>query len=168
MHNLALVPEQQSTVHSGIRLDQWALGRTQSAQPFKDLKRRLIRSIRLSRQASTVLMANTDYLAGHRHQIEQATADATPQAFLPVRERDLFNLGSQPTVMGELNPAYQGLLFPDICLKQPELESIMGDQVSQEVQTRTLMAVRQAHSNNLERVQLWDSKVKSLHSVALG
>ena len=77
LHNLALVPEQQSAVDSGIRLDQWALGRTQSAQPFKDLKRWLIRSMSLSRQASTVLMANTDYLAGHRHQIEQATTDTT-------------------------------------------------------------------------------------------
>ena len=164
MHNLALVPEQQSTVHSGIRLDQWALGRTQSAQPFKDLKRRLIRSIRLSRQASTVLMANTDYLAGHRHQIEQATANATSQAFLLVRERDLFNLGSQPTIMGEFNPAYQGPLFPDFCLEQPELKSIIGDQVSQEVQTRILMAVRQVHSNSLQRVQQLDSKVRSLFS----
>ena len=164
MHNLVLVPEQQSTVHSGIRLDQWALGRTQSAQPFKDLKRRLIRSIRLSRQASTVLMANTDYLAGQRHQIEQATADAISQAFLLVRERDLFNLGSQPTIMGEFNPAYQGPLFPDFCLEQPELESIIGDQDSQEVQTRILMAVRQVHSNSLQRVQQLDSKVRSLFS----
>ena len=130
LQGLTLVPEQQSAVDSGIPLDQWALGRTQSAQPFNDLKQQLISSISLSRQASTVLMTNGDYLAGHRHQIKQATTDATPQAFLPVRERDLFYLGSQPTVMGELNPAYQGLLFPDICLEQPELESIMGDQVS--------------------------------------
>ena len=98
-------------------------------------------------------MANADYLAAHHHQIEQATINAAPQAFLPIKKRDLFNLGSQPTVMGELNPAYQGPLFPDFCLEQPELESIMGDQVSQEVQTRILMAVRQAHLNNLQRVQ---------------
>ena len=38
LHNLALVPEQQSAVDSGIRLDQWALGRTQASQPFNDLK----------------------------------------------------------------------------------------------------------------------------------
>ena len=107
-----LVPEQQSAVDSGIRLDQWALGRTQSSQPFNNLKRWLISSISSSRQASTVLMA--DYLAAHRHQIEQATTDAAPQAFLSVKERDLFNLGSQPTIMEELNPAYQVLLFLDI------------------------------------------------------
>ena len=115
LHNLALVLEQQSAVDSGICLDQWALGRTQSAQPFNDLKQQLISSISLSRQASTILMANTDYLAGHCHQIKQATTDATPKAFLPVRERDLFNLGSQPTIMGEINPAYQDPLFPDFC-----------------------------------------------------
>ena len=70
--------------------------------------------------------------------------------------------------MGELNLAYQGPIFPDFCLKQLELESIMGDQVSQEVQSRILTAVRQAHLNNLQRVQQWDSKVRSLYSAALG
>ena len=72
-------------------------------------------------------MSNADYLAGHRHQIENAEADAAPQAFLPVRERDLFTLGPENTVMGEQDRACQGLLFPDICLEQPELQSIMED-----------------------------------------
>ena len=49
LHNLTLVPEQQSAVDSGICLDQWALGRTQSQQPFNDLKWWLISSISLSR-----------------------------------------------------------------------------------------------------------------------
>ena len=66
-------------------------------------------------------MANTDYLAGHCHQIEDAMADAAPGAFHPVRERDLFSLGPQNMVMGELDPNYQGLFFPDICLEQSEL-----------------------------------------------
>ena len=38
LQGLMLVPEQQSAVDSGIRLDQWALGRTQSQQPFNNLK----------------------------------------------------------------------------------------------------------------------------------
>ena len=105
LHNLVLVLEQQSAVDSGICLDQWALGRTQASQPFNDLKQRLISSISSSRQASTVLMANADYLAGHYHQIEKAMTNTAPKAFLPVKERDLFNLGSMPTVMGELNQA---------------------------------------------------------------
>ena len=75
-------------------------------------------------------MANTDKLETHCPNINNAMADATQGAFLPVRERDLFSLGSQNTVMGELDPDYQGLLFPDICLEQPELQSIMGDKVS--------------------------------------
>ena len=113
-------------------------------------------------------MANVDYLAGHRHQIEDAMADAAPGAFHPVRERDLFSLGPQNMVMGELDPNYQGSLFPDICLEQPELQSIMGDQVPQEVQTRILTAVRQTHANNLEKMQLWDSKVRSLYTAGSG
>ena len=44
----------------------------------------------------------------------------------------------------------------------------MVDQVSQEVQSGILTAVRQAHLNNLQRVQQWDSKVRSLYSAASG
>ena len=113
-------------------------------------------------------MANNDYLAGHCHQIQDVIADAEQGAFHPIRERDLFLLGSQNTVMGELDPDYQGLLFPDICLEQPELQSIMGDQVSQEVQTKILQAVRQAYVNNLARLWVWDSKVRNLYSAGLG
>ena len=51
-------------------------------------------------------MANVDFLAGHRHQIEETMADAASRAFHPVRERDLFSLGPQNTVIGELDLAY--------------------------------------------------------------
>ena len=127
---------------SGIRFDQWALGKTQSQQPFKDLKRQLISSIITSRQASTVLMANGNHLLAHRLQIKQATADAAKQAFLPIREMDLFHLDPQFTVLGELDPAYKGLIFLDICLEEPELESIMGDQISKEIQNRILLQLK--------------------------
>ena len=40
--NLKLAPEQQSSVDSGICLDQWALGELQVAEPFNDLQRRII------------------------------------------------------------------------------------------------------------------------------
>ena len=165
---LELVPDQQSTLDSGIHPDQWTLERSQAAQPFNAFKRELISSIYSQRQSSVILMSNGDYLAGHHHQIEEVMADAASRAFHPVRERDLFSLGPQNTVMGELDPAYQGSLFPDICLEQPELQSIMGDQVSQEVQNRILTAVRQTHDNNLEKLQFWDSKVRSLYSAASG
>merc|ERR1712240_363073 len=113
-------------------------------------------------------MANADKLASHRHNINNAMADAIQGVFRPVRERDLFTMGPQNMVMGELDPDYQGLLFPDICLEQQELQSIMGDQVSQEVQTKILTAVRQAHVNNLEKLQLWDFKVRSLYTAGSG
>ena len=44
----------------------------------------------------------------------------------------------------------------------------MGDQVSQEVQDRILMAVRKTHAENLKKLHLWDSKVRSLYSAASG
>ena len=67
--------------------------------------KRLIFSINANRQASTILMANADFMADHHLEIYQATASATPEAFLPVRERDLFQLDPQLTMMEELDPA---------------------------------------------------------------
>ena len=84
LQNLALVLEQQSAVDSGICLDQWTLERSQVAQPFNTLKRQLISSISSQRQAFIVLIAYTDYLVSHHSQIEDAMADAAPQAFLPI------------------------------------------------------------------------------------
>merc|ERR1712239_65405 len=99
-------------------------------------------------------MVNADRLATHPHNIQDGKADAA---------RGAFPLGPQKTVMGELDPNYQGLLFLDICLEQPELQSIMGDQVPQEVQAKILLAVRQTHVNNLEKLRAWDSKVRTLY-----
>ena len=77
-------------------------------------------------------------------------------------------MGPQPTVLRELDPTYQGLVFPDFRLEEPDLESIMGDIVPQEIQTRILAAARQSHANNQEMVQLLDSKIRSLYTAASG
>ena len=92
--------------------------------------KRLVYSINANRQAATILMANGDFITDHRLDIKQATATAAQGAFLPIRERDLFQLDPQNIVMLELDLSYQGLLFPDLSLEDPDLESIMGDEVS--------------------------------------
>ena len=97
-------------------------------------------------------MANTDYMADHRHKLDQALATAAQGAFLPVRKRDLFSLDPQPPVMRELDSTYQGLSFLDFSLEEPDLESIMEGLVLQEIQTRILVAVRQSYANNQEMV----------------
>ena len=66
-------------------------------------------------------MANADQEADHCHLIDQALAKAAQGAFLPVKERGLFSLDPQPTVLGELDPTYQGLVFPDFSLEEPVL-----------------------------------------------
>ena len=48
-------------------------------------------------------MANADFMADQRLEIDLALATAAQGAFLPVRERDLFSLDPQLTVMGELD-----------------------------------------------------------------
>ena len=78
---LKLAQEQQSTVDSGVRVDQFGLTRSNSQQSFNDLKRRLIYSIYASHQAATLLMANGDQVAGHCHTINQALKHATSDAF---------------------------------------------------------------------------------------
>merc|ERR1711867_185105 len=112
----------------------------------------------MSHQASTILMANGDQVVGHHHTIDQALVNAAQGAFLPIREKGLYSLDPQPTVLGELDPTYQGPIFPDFSLEEPDLESIVGDLVPQEIQTRILAAVRQSDANNQEMVQLLDSK----------
>ena len=148
---------------SGIQFDQWALGRSQSQQLFNDLSRRLIYLLSAYHQASIILMANADYMVDHRHKLDQARANAGQGVFLPIRERDLYSLDPQPTVMRELDSTYQGLIFPDFSLEELDLRSIMEGLVPQEIQTRILAAVRQSHANNQEMVQLLDSKIRSLH-----
>ena len=113
-------------------------------------------------------MANGDQVADHHHNIDHALTNAAQGAFLPVKKRDLYSLDPQPTIMRELDPTYQGLIFLDFSLEEPDLESIMEDLVTQEIQTRILTAVRQSHANNQEMVQLLDSKIRSLYTAAFG
>ena len=113
-------------------------------------------------------MANADYMVDHHHKLDQALATAAQGAFLPVRERDLYSLDPQLTMMGELDSSYQGLLFLDFMLEEPDLESIMEDAVPQEIQIRILVAARKSHTNNQQMVQLLDSKIRSLYTRAAG
>ena len=142
LRGLTLAPEQQSSVDSGVRVNQWALTKSQLQQPCYPMCKRLIYLINANRQASTILMANRDFIADRPLEIDQATTTAPQEAFFPVRERDLYHLDPQPTVMLELDSLYQGLLFPELSLDDPDLESIMGDDVSPEMQTKILAAVK--------------------------
>ena len=161
LNGLKLAPEQQSAVDIGIRFDQWALGRSQSQQPFNDLHRWLISLLSMSWQVSTILMANGDQVAAHCHTIDQALANAAQGAFLPVRERDLFCLDPQPTVLVEWDPSYQGPVLPDSSsLEELDLESILGDSVPQDIKNRDLISAGESHNRNQEKVQTLDSKIR--------
>ena len=108
----------------------------------------MIYSLNASCKVSTILMANGDLVADHHLTIDQALTHANKGAFLPFRERDLFQLGPLSMVMPELDPAHQGLLFPDLSLEDPDLESIMGDDVSPEMKIMILAAVKESQANN--------------------
>merc|ERR1712240_739550 len=83
-------------------------------------------------------------------------------------ERDLFQLGPFSMVLPELDPAHQDLLFPDLSLEDPDLKSIMGDEISPEMKTMILVAVKESHAKNQQIVQLMDAKARSLYSSAAG
>ena len=98
----------------------------------------------------------------------KGVTNAAQGAFLPVKERDLYSLGPQSTVLREFDPTYQGHVFPDFSLEEPDLESIMGELVPQKIQIMILTAARQSHTSNQEMVQLLDSKIRSLYTAASG
>ena len=106
--------------------------------------KRLIYLINANRQAATILMANGDFIADHCVEIKDAITNAAQGAFLPIREIDLFHLGPLSMVMPELDPTYQGLLFPDLSLEDPDLKSIMGDKESLKMKVRILSEAQQS------------------------
>ena len=69
---------------------------------------------------------------------------------------------------GDLDPNYTGLLFLDSGLETPDLESIMGDSVPEDIKSRVLIAVKESHAKNCERVQNLDSIVRNLYTSASG
>ena len=149
LNKLKLAPDQQSMVDSGVRVDQFALGRSHSQQPFNDPRRRLIFSIR---QESTILMANGDQVADHCLTIDQALIRANKEAFLPVNKRDPFNLDPP----GELDLAFQGLIFPECSPESPDLEYIMGDSVDPDTKERIMNTVNQSLASNRNKVKVLD------------
>ena len=98
-------------------------------------------------------MANRDQVADHCYKIDQALTNPAQGAFLPVRERDLYSLDPQPTVLGELDPTYQGLVFPDSSLEEPDLESIMGNLVPQDIKIRVLIAASESFNRDQKKLQ---------------
>ena len=163
-----LVPEKQSSVDIGVHVEEWALTKSQSQQPFYAMCKRLIYSINTNPQASTILMANVDFIVNHRLEIDQATTTAAKGAFLLLAERGTCFNWIHNTVFLELDPSHQDLLFHEISMEDLDLESIMGYEVSLELQTMILTAVKQSQANNQQMVQLWDSKARSLYSAAAG
>ena len=71
-------------------------------------------------------------------------------------------MGLQPTVRGDLDPTYQGLIFLDSSLEELDLESIMGDWVPQDIKIRVLIAARESYTRNQEKVQTLNSKQEFL------
>ena len=107
-------------------------------------------------------------MADHHFAIDQALSTAHQGAFLPTRENDLFNLDQAPVVYGDLGPNYTGLLFLDSGLEAPDLDSIMGDSIPEDIKSRVLIAAKESHAKNLEKVQNLDSIVRSLYTSASG
>ena len=89
------------------------------------MKRQLITSIAVSRQASTLLLTNVDQTVDHRFSLDQLLSGVSQEAFLPPGERDLFNLVPEPVILGDINPNFTGLLFLDSQLEKAEIVSKM-------------------------------------------
>ena len=148
---LKLTPEQQSSEDRGIRMDQWTLGKTQPSQPFNDLLRCLITSISTQRQANAILQTLVDCMVDHKLNLCHVLATNHKPAFMPRDMRDHFKFDPVPLVIGDLNPNYHGLLFPDTGLEKPNLASFM-DSVPEEVRGGILHCMKEVHTRNMEKV----------------
>ena len=112
-------------------------------------------------------MANGDAITSPRFTIKQATARTAHRASAPVRIRDMFQLGPKTTVLPGLDPKHHDLLFPDLSLEDPDLESIMGDKVPPRMKVRILAEVQRSQTNNYWMVRLLVAKARSLYLSAI-
>ena len=89
---------------------------------------------------------------------------AHPGALLAAGSRDTF----KPVAMGDLNPNYNGLLFPDKTkLEKPDLSPLLED-MPEEVRRRILLSVEETHRENLRKVQVLDQRCRNLYTSAKG
>ena len=93
-------------------------------------------------------------------------ASAHKPAFMPKGERNLFNLDPVPMVFGELNPKYQGLLFPDTGLEKLDLTSFL-DTIPDDVTGGILHHMEEVHTRYIEKVRVLDTIVKDLYSISV-
>ena len=70
-------------------------------------------------------------------------------------------------MLGDLNPNFTGLLFPDSELDKPDLVSLLQD-VPEEIRDRVNIAVEESYAENCRRVQALESKFRSLYTTAAG
>ena len=117
------------------------------------------------RQASVLLLTNTDQMAEHRFAMDRIMADAHQGALLAPRERDSFSLEESPLplAMGDLNPGYSGLVFPGSEPDKPDLSSLILDStIPMEVRERIHLAVEMSHQENVRKVKSLNQKFRGL------
>ena len=121
------------------------------------------------RQASSLLFLNADQTAEHGCSIKELVEDTQYGAFLEPEERDTFQIFGEPTRvgLGNLNPAYRGLVFPGSEPEKPDLSSLVED-LPQELRERILLKVEESHKANLERNKAMDEKFRALYSSTTG
>ena len=62
----------------------------------------------------------------------------------------------EPVILGDINPNFTGLLFPDSQPEKPDMISLLQD-VPEVIRKRVRIAVNDSHAKNCKRVQALDS-----------
>jgi len=112
-----------------------------------------------------LLIANSDQVSGHHHTINQDPKHAASEVFCLVKKRVIYNLDPPDTLLRELNPNYQGLLFRVCSPESPDLESIMGVQWILR-SNKGFSAVNKSLAINRDRVQVLDSTTILLNQLS--
>ena len=91
-------------------------------------------------------------MTDHCLAIDQALYHANREAILPVKKRDMYCLEPQDTLLVELDPTYQGLLFLDCSPETPDLLSIIEDSIDPTIKERIIITVKQSIDQNQRKV----------------
>ena len=167
LRNLSLVPAQQAFLDNELREDQWHLPKSQEAQPHNEFIKRLRTSMAFHRQSSVLVLSVMDHVQSQAFNVLEVLRTANKGAVRPQGYRDSFHILDEPSkeMVGDINHHFSGFLFPGTEPVKPDLAGLLTN-IPEEISQRILLAVEEAHVDNLARSRILDNKVRTLANSA--
>ena len=118
-------------------------------------------------QSAVLLLSTMDHVQAQAFLVGEALESAAKGAVRSRGFRNTFNILDKPSqeLVGDVNHHFQGFLYPGTEPVKADLTGLL-DGVPEEIRDRILLAVEEAHGDNLERAKLLDRKVRTLANAA--